>query len=243
MDTVQHDVEYYQLQKEKDQLKKGTVLDLFRTPNMRWNIIAMSINWLVVSYCFYGISQYVGQLSGDIFVNVASSASVTLVGTLVSIPLLRVMGRKTLVIFGHVLCSICLLIIAAIPANLAWFQVMLACIGVMSSFLAFIVVYLYCSELFPTVVRNNAIGISSMMARVGSMVAPFVAGLSSQATWLPPVLFGALPLIGAIFCWTLPETKDCPLMMTLEEGENFGKKNKQPKETFGLENKGADLQP
>lgn len=53
--------------------------------------------------------------------------------------------------------------------------------------ISFPTVYLYAGELFPTVIRNVAIGLASMIARIGSMIAPFVAsGLSDTAHWLPP---------------------------------------------------------
>lgn len=102
--------------------------------------------------------------------------------------------------------------------------VAMASIGVVSSFMLFVVCYLYCSELFPTVIRNAAIGFSSMVARVGSMAAPFVVESGTTANWLPSVLFGVFPLMGGFLTLLLPETKNCALMTTVEEGENFGKK-------------------
>jgi len=42
-------------------------------------------------------------------------------------------------------------------------------------------------------------------------------------TWLPPIIFGLLPLIGAALCLLLPETAGCTLPETLQDGEEFGK--------------------
>lgn len=207
-------------------MQKGNLLDLFRTPNIRKNTICMSINWLVCGFGYFGVSQYIGKLAGDIFVNVAISALVTIPGTLISIPLMRKMGRKTLMIATLLLTSGCLFAIAVIPKSANIGQVILACIGDVGMFIAFIVVYLYASEMFPTVVRNAGIGLCSMLARVGSMAAPFVAGMGSQAEWLPPIIFGIVPLIGAGLCFLMPETKGCQLLNTIEEGENFGKKRR-----------------
>lgn len=184
----------------------------------------MSFNWLTCSYCFYGVSQYVGQLSGNVFVNVAASASVTLLGTFVSVPLLRYVGRRTIVILFNFIAAVCLIILAVVPGGVA--SVVCASVGVVSSFIVFVVVYLYCSEMFPTVVRNAAVGVSSMSARVGSMLAPFVIDLQSVAVWLPPLMFAILPIIACGITFFLPETKGCELMTTIEEGENFGKKVK-----------------
>ncbi|CAH0719944.1 unnamed protein product, partial [Brenthis ino] len=221
-ENIRSDIELYQKSLENSQLKKGNILDLFRTPNLRKNIAAMSFNWLTCSYCFYGVSQYVGQLSGNVFTNVALSASVTLLGTFASIPLMKVIGRRTILILFNFICALCLLILAIIPEGIG--SVICASIGVVASFIVFVIVYLYCTELFPTVVRNAALGFSSMMARVGSMIAPFVIEMRDVAIWIPPVLFAIFPLVAACITFVLPETKGCELMTTIEEGEQFGKK-------------------
>lgn len=222
---IKSEVLAYQAAAEKRNLKKGTILDLFRTPNIRKNILAMSFNWLTCSYCFYGVSQYVGQLGGNIFANVAASAGVTVLGTLSSIPLMKFIGRRSILIIFNFICAGCLFILAALPESTA--SVVFASIGVVSSFIVFVLVYLYCGELFPTVVRSAAVGFSSMMARVGSMVAPFVIEMRSIALWVPPVTFAIVPLIAGFVTFLLPETKGCELMTTIEEGEQFGKKVKQ----------------
>ncbi|XP_050348845.1 organic cation transporter-like protein [Nymphalis io] len=221
-ENIRRDVELYQESVQENQLKKGNILDLFRTPNLRKNILAMSFNWLTCSYCFYGVSQYVGQLSGNVFVNVAASASVTLLGTLASIPLMKVIGRRTILIVFNAICALCLLILCIIPEGIG--SVICASIGVVASFIVFVLVYLYCTELFPTVVRNAALGFSSMMARVGSMIAPFVIEMRDVALWMPPLIFAIFPLVAACITFVLPETKGCELMTTIEEGEQFGKK-------------------
>lgn len=220
-DNIKSDINSYQAAIEQNQLKKGNILDLFRTPNLRKNIIAMSINWVACSYCFYGVSQYVGQLNGNVFINVTSSASLTLVGTFLSLPLIKVIGRRTILIAFQFICAACLIILTVIPEGVG--SVALAAIGVMSSFIVFIVVYLYSTELFPTVVRNAALGFTSMLARIGSMAAPFVIDTQGVARWMPPVAFAILPLIAGCVTFLLPETKGCELMTTIEEGEQFGK--------------------
>jgi MFS family permease len=217
-------VEAYQLAVININVRKGTIFDLFRTSNLRKNILAMSFNWLTCSYCFYGVSQFVGELSGNIFVNIASSACVVLMGTLLSIPLLRIIDRRTIVITFNFLTALVLLILAVLPGGTIW-TVICACIGVVASFIVMVVVYLYCTEMFPTVLRNSAVGFSSMLARVGGMVAPFVVELEDVTPWLPAVCFAILPLIAACVTFLLPETKGCELMTTIEEGEQFGKKS------------------
>lgn len=50
-------------------------------------------------------------------------------------------------------------------------------IGKFCATAAFSTVYVVTSEIFPTVIRNAAMGGGSMCARVGGMVAPYIAGL------------------------------------------------------------------
>ena len=51
----------------------------------------------------------------------------------------------------------------------------LAIIGKIGSAGAFAVIYVFSAELFPTVVRNAGMGASSCIARIGGMLAPYVA--------------------------------------------------------------------
>ncbi|XP_014369438.2 organic cation transporter protein-like [Papilio machaon] len=224
-DEIPTMTELYQMEHKSARMKRGSILDLFRTPNMRRNILIMAFLWLVCSYCFYGVAHYISHLTGDIYTNVIASGSVALCSCFISIPLIRFLRRKTLVIASELASSICLILIAFVPEGTI--SIVLGCTGVFFTFMVFIVVYLYCSEMFPTVVRNAAIGICSMMARVGSMIAPFIAGLRPFGIWCAPVAFGIFPLISAVLCLFLPETKNCELPMTIEEGEALGRNQNQ----------------
>lgn len=62
------------------------------------------------------------------------------------------------------------------------------------------------------------------MKKQKHQIAPFIAGLSSTCHWLPPIVFGVIPLMGAGLVLCLPETLGEPLPETLQDGEAFGKK-------------------
>lgn len=63
-----------------EQSSKGTAFDLIRTKNLRIKTLCMNFNWFVCGLCFFGVSQYVGETGGNIFKNVAMSASLEIPG-------------------------------------------------------------------------------------------------------------------------------------------------------------------
>ena len=50
--------------------------------------------------------------------------------------------------------------------------------------MSFGVCYIYTAELFPTVIRNNAVAMASMFARVGSMLAPIISGVLDKVSYV-----------------------------------------------------------
>lgn len=228
IDNIQLEVSLYQMDNQSNREKKGNPVDLFLTPNLRKNIMVMSFIWLVCSYCFYGMSHYISHLTGDVYINVIAAGGSCMCAAFLSIPLMKFMKRKTVVVIANIGSSSCFLIVAFIPEGTG--TIVLACTGVFFSFVVFIVAYLYCTEIFPTVVRNASLGITSMMARLGAMIAPFAAGLRPHGKWCAPIAFGVMPLIAALLCLLLPETKNCELLTTLEEAEAFGNTSRPPAE-------------
>ena len=184
---------------------RGNILDLFRTKNMRVKTICMTFNWFVCGMGFFGVAQYIGEAGGNIFKNVAMSAVLELPGTVVCVFLLKYWGRKKTLMASNMLTGVAMLTIAIVPPENTDLIVVLASIGIVGMCISFPTVYLYGGELFPTVIRNIGIGTASMIARIGSMIAPFVAsGLAQKAHWLPPVIFGIVPIIGSVLVIFLP---------------------------------------
>lgn len=76
----------------------------------------------------------------------------------------------------------------------------LAILGKIGSAGAFGVVYVFSAELFPTVVRNAGMGACSCVARVGGMLAPYVASSVRKIS-----LYRSESLVTSLFLWP----KDC----------------------------------
>lgn len=220
---------------EKQNEKKPGVLDLLRTPNMRKKTLVAWFCWNNVGLCFFGLEQYLSQVGGNIFVNVAISGVCIIPGVLASIFTMDKFGRRWTLCAGQFTAATCCLIIILLPKEAEWWRVTFATIGVTGTAVGFTTLYLYSTELFPTVVRNTGLGAGSMCARVGSMVAPFVASLDKLWHNAPALMFGCSSLAAGLLCLLLPETVGTVLPVTLADGEAFtGKKEEQEK---GKDNK------
>lgn len=88
---------------------------------------------------------------------------------------------------------------------------------------AFAIVYVYSAEIFPTEYRSVGIGACSMCARIGGIIAPFIASLAKIYQPLPLLVFGVLSIVSGCLIILLPETVGCELPQTLQESEEFGK--------------------
>ncbi|XP_066270962.1 organic cation transporter protein-like [Branchiostoma lanceolatum] len=126
-----------------------------------------------------------------------------------------------MLLFGGVACIVAFFI----PKHLGWMTTTLAMTGKFMITASFAVIYVFSAEIFPTVVRQIGIGMSSMSARVGGMVAPFVNLLGSYWAPMPYVIFGGVSIAAGLLALLLPETVGKELPSTIEEAENIGKKD------------------
>ncbi|XP_019622641.1 PREDICTED: organic cation transporter protein-like [Branchiostoma belcheri] len=223
-DDVFHDA--IPLSQEQEQAKKSetyTFIDLVRTPNLRKWSLNLFFNWAVNSLVYYGISLNTSALSGNVYLNFAMSGLVEIPAYLGSIYLLNKFGRRwplcILLVFGGISCIVAFFI----PKSLGWLTTTLAMIGKFCITATFGIVYVFSAEIFPTVVRQIGIGMASMSARVGGIVAPFVNLLETYWAPMPYVIFGGASIAAGLLALLLPETNKMKLPSTIEEGENFGK--------------------
>ncbi|CAH1251989.1 SLC22A5 [Branchiostoma lanceolatum] len=205
--------------------KLYTFIDLFRTPNLRKWTINIFFNWIVNTFVYYGISLNTAALSGNLYLNFAISGFIEIPAYLISIVILDKFGRRwplcLMLLFGGVACIVAFFI----PKHLGWMTTTLAMTGKFMITATFSIIYIFSAEIFPTVVRQIGIGMSSMSARVGGMVAPFVNLLGSYWAPMPYVIFGGVSIAAGLLALLLPETVGKELPATIEEAENIGKKD------------------
>ncbi|XP_013412425.1 organic cation transporter protein isoform X2 [Lingula anatina] len=203
--------------------RRYTFIDLVRYPNMRKKSFNIFFNWFVNSLVYYGLSLGSGSLAGNMYLNVFLSAAVEIPGYILAAVVLDRIGRRWPLTGSLVIGGVACLITTAIPRDLKVLMIICTLIGKLAIATSFAIIYVFSAEQFPTVIRNVGVGAGSMCARVGSLIAPFVADLNKIWGPLPYLIFGITSVIAGILALLLPETLHHRLPDTIIEGENFGK--------------------
>lgn len=204
--------------------KKPSLLDLFKSPNLRTKALLIFFDWFVISGAYYGLSWSTGSsLSGDPILNHVLSGAVEVPGYIFLLLTLNRFGRKKILAGNLIFAGTTLLLSIVVPQDITWLVITLTMLGKMSITASYGTIYLFSVEQFPTVIRNVALGAASMSARVGGVSAPYLIYLSQFWKPLPIFIFGITALLGGIFSTFLPETYNTQLPETLADGERLGK--------------------
>lgn len=203
---------------------KPTLLDLFKSPNLRTKALLIFFNWFVISLSYYGLSWSTGSsLSGNPILNHVLSGAVEVPGYIFLLLTLNRYGRKKILAGNLMFAGSTLLLSLIVPQNKTWLVITLTMLGKMSITASYGTIYLFSVEQFPTVIRNVALGAASMSARVGGVSAPYLIFLSKFWRPLPILIFGITALLGGFMSTFLPETYNTQLPETLADGERLGK--------------------
>eukprot|EP00095_Tigriopus_kingsejongensis_P002789 maker-scaffold728_size105512-snap-gene-0.21 protein:Tk02789 transcript:maker-scaffold728_size105512-snap-gene-0.21-mRNA-1 annotation:"hypothetical protein LOTGIDRAFT_108247" len=193
--------------------RKLGVASLFARTYVTKITLIMFVNWIAATMAFYGLSLNSVNLGGDIYVNFILSAVIEIPSYIFVVLVMDGFGRKTILVFCQVLAGV-----TCIGAGFAaqdWLVTTLTLAGKFGASASFSIVYLYTAELYPTILRNSAVGTCSMMARIGSIVAPLLAGLTPL--WIPLFVMGFTSLLGGLLAIFLPETLGMHLPETLDD--------------------------
>ena len=91
------------------------------------------------------------------------------------------------------------LALAFVPKDNTTFTLVVYLLGKAASALAFSMVFLVTSELYPTNLRTQAVGSCSTISRVGCLLAPFIAPLAKVWQPLPLLVLGFPAVFSGLF--------------------------------------------
>ncbi|XP_066562650.1 solute carrier family 22 member 15 isoform X2 [Amia ocellicauda] len=201
--------------------QKASSLDLFRHRVLLKRSLVMMYAWFVCSLVYYGLTLNAGNMDGNVYVNLGLSGVAELPSSPISFYLInrKWCGRRRSLSGFFFLGGIACVVIACVPEKqgTGLFAIVnkmtLSLLGKMAISAAFSIVYIYSSELYPTVVRNAGMGVCSMASRLGGILAPFIPSLKLIQWALPFIVFGTAGLSAGVLTLLLPET----LLKTLPE--------------------------
>lgn len=172
--------------------------------------------WFVMNFAFYGMFLWLPSVMSLKGYSVVDSIGYVLIMTLAQVPgyltaawLVEKWGRKRTLVTAMVLSAL-----AALGFGFAQSTVWLIAFGLLLSFSmlgTWAATYVFTVEQFPTKVRGTGMGWAAGFGRIGSIIAPFIAGAMIGANISFAVVFGmffAVMLIGffVVSIWGL-ETK------------------------------------
>ncbi|KAL2083625.1 hypothetical protein ACEWY4_021398 [Coilia grayii] len=206
-----------------EQGRSFTYLDLFRTPRMRRLAIFTGIVWYGVASTYYGISLNITGFGLDIYLTHFIYAAIELPSKFLTYFSLNAIGRRYSQVGTLVLTGICIFINILTPKSFWTFRTIVAVLGKGLSEASFTTVFLYTTELYPTVVRQNGVGYTSFMARMGASISPLIMLLEDVWKPLPEVVFCSVAILSGIVAWFLPETHQARLPETIDDIEQTRK--------------------
>ncbi|XP_068703012.1 organic cation/carnitine transporter 2-like isoform X2 [Montipora capricornis] len=203
------------------QEKLGEFRDLFSSFNMTHRTLGSWFIWFAASFISWGVSLSAPFLSGNIYINVFISGASALPAYPVMTYLnLRFSRRKilTMAFIAAAVGSIGAILLSDKAEFDKGYRIgkifMYLCVAKFGGESAFIMVYIFSVELFPTTLRNVGMGTSTAAARVSAFVSVYAPLLLTVHRFLPYGIMAGLAVAAAVVSMTLPETYNQP---TLED--------------------------
>lgn len=210
--------------------ERANIFHLLKSRELLFRTLNIFVIWIATALVYYGLVIALSDQSapdralfaGNFFVNNAIAGAIELPTLLMCVLLLR-WGRKRsqmITLIGAGVFIICGMFAVNESLNeyaLGFFMMGKVCIQA-----AFNILYIFTSEMYPTVVRNSAVGVASMVARIGSGTSSYVAILSDVTLpVVPMIIFSVFSLVAGMLVLLLPETRDQPLPDTLQDAVTF----------------------
>ncbi|XP_077361505.1 solute carrier family 22 member 21-like [Festucalex cinctus] len=207
------------LEKSDEDNQMSTFMDLIRITNLR-NITGLGVFiWLANSMVFYGLSLNTSNLQGNNYLNCFVSAVIDAAGYVSTWFLINRVPRPALLFCTLMFSGIMMLVVKVVPEDMPVpFQVVFF-VGKLGVAVAYCCIFVFFSELYPTVVRNTGLGVLSTAGRIGTIISPYVIYVGIYSKILTYIIFGSFSVIAAILSLLLPDTRNCKFPDLISEAK------------------------
>lgn len=207
----------------KESMLKYNYVSLIRNRSTRYKAFILHFMWMGASFTYYGLTLGVGELSGDISLNMALMGLSEAFCVMLVWPVSKCLARKYTTIFFLVATSLASFgVTIAYFVTTEYFDISMNVLALVSRlFLAasWNAIVIFTTESFPTVLRSSAHGFVNVGARIGGIMAPQNKTLSKISRHLPFTVNGIVALVSAFLCLFLEDTYHAVMTDEIEEEE------------------------
>nr|XP_035978045.1 solute carrier family 22 member 8 isoform X1 [Halichoerus grypus] len=219
------------MQKEISLAKtKYSIADLFQTPNLRRVTCCLSLAWFSTGFGYYSLAMGVEEFGVNLYILQLIFGGVDIPAKFITVLSINYLGRHITQASCLLLAGGSILAIIFVPSDLPTLRTVLAVFGKGCLSGSFSCLFLYTTELYPTVIRQTGMGVSNLWTRAGSMSAPLVKITGELQPFIPSIIFGTVALLGGSAAYFLPETLNRPLPETIQDVETWSWRAKKPKQ-------------
>ena len=200
---------------DKSSISTPTIIDLFRTRNLRIKTTVLAFTWIVCSALYYVLLLDQSELASGLYLGFLITALVQLPGYFYVIFTLErpIFGRKRSMCAFLLLSGFCLCLHPIIENR--DLKIAISVFGRFCANCSYTILNLFSAEQFPTVVRGVGVGFTLVISRIGTILAPFILLLGPYS----PIVFGTGAVMAGVSSLILPETLGKPLPETIADGE------------------------
>uniref|UniRef100_A0A8B9MWF6 Solute carrier family 22 member 7 n=1 Tax=Accipiter nisus TaxID=211598 RepID=A0A8B9MWF6_9AVES len=172
-----------------------------------------------VAFSYYGMSMNLTGFGLNMYLSQFVFGFIEIPAKMIMYVLVNRVGRRQSQAWALILTGLCIGANIVIPKPFTPLRSAVAIMGKGFSEAAFTTAFLYTCELYPTVLRQNGMGYSSFMARLGGALAPLVFLLDEVWTSLPEVTYCGVAVCCGLVAFLLPETLHVRLPEGIEDIE------------------------
>lgn len=172
-----------------------------------------------VGMVYYGMPLNVGSLGTNLYLSVTYNALAELPSAILSLIFIGRVNRRSSVVALTVAAGAFSLACVVIPEGSAA-RMAAELLSFFSTITAFNLILIYSIELFPTSVRNSAVGLVRQALVLGGVVAPVLVALGRERSFWSFGVFGLCIGCLGLFAACLPETRGRSMSDTMEEEEH-----------------------
>ncbi|XP_038183696.1 solute carrier family 22 member 19-like isoform X9 [Arvicola amphibius] len=199
---------------------KHSLLNLFRTPNLRKRVCLLCFVRFVSLIPVLGLLIHFQYLSSNVFLLQCLYGVVSIPANVLGKFSMNYMGRRITQMIFMSLMGISILTIIFLPQEMQTLRTILATFGGAISSASLTSTLVHANELVPTVIRATALGVVGIAGSAGAALSPLFMILTMYSANLPWIIYGVLSIFGGLVALLLPETKNQPLPDSIQDVEN-----------------------